>query len=85
MESDIATMDRRDVVDRTLRDNRNKNDDLTKERRSKADKTMHDNRLKNDEITSDRRELKDGNLGMALEVSLVILLVLAIGAYFIFI
>ncbi len=46
---------------------------------------MHDNRLKNDEITSDRRELKDGNLGMALEVSLVILLVLAIGAYFIFI
>jgi len=85
MESDMATMDRREMADKTLSDNRNRNDLLTQERRFKADKTMGENRLKNDEMTANRRETKDGNLNMTLLISLSILAVLAVAALFIFI
>jgi hypothetical protein len=85
MKSDIATIDRREMTDKTTRDNRIRNDKITGERRFKADKTVEKSRLRNDEITANRREIKDGNMNTALAISLLILIVLAVGAYFVFI
>ncbi len=85
MKSDIATMDRRDQTDRTVRDNRNRNDELTGERRSEADKTLRDSRIRNDEMTANRRKINDQNPWGTLAISLLILAALAIGAYLIFI
>lgn len=68
MENDLATADRREMVDRTVMDNRNKNDGLTWERRTKADRketasqTTKNNRNKNDELTRDKRDKTDKTL-----------------------
>ena len=84
MKSDTATGDRREMADRTVRDNRIRNDELTRERRLRADKTMIDNRLRNDEMTSNRRKINDRNPWRTIAIFLLILTVLAVGAYFIF-
>ena len=69
IENDMATSDRRDIVDRTVMDNRNKNDELTWERRTKADKkeiasqTTKNSRNKNDELTRVKRDKTDKTLG----------------------
>lgn len=84
MKNDMATEDRRETADATMKDNRIRNDELTRERRIRADRTTDLNRLRNDEATSDRREMKDGNRSNALAVSLLVLAILTIGAYFIF-
>lgn len=85
MKSDTATIDRREIADKTTRDNRIRNDKITGKRRFRADNTVTKNRLRNDEITANRREIKDGNPSIALAISLLIVVVLAVGAYFIFI
>jgi hypothetical protein len=86
MKNDMATDNRREVADKTLSKSRDRNDALTQERRFKADKTMGMNRARNDEITAERREIKDANSPKgALAIFLLILIVLAIGSYFIFI
>lgn len=58
LKNDLATIDKREIVDRATVNSRNRNDALTQERRFKADKTIGQNRLKNDEMTADRREMK---------------------------
>lgn len=83
MKNDIETSNKRDMVDKTIRDNRSKNDELTDERRFKADETMNKNRLRNDEMTANRRDVRDGNMGTVLAVSLLVLLALAVGIFFI--
>lgn len=84
IESDIATNDRRVNADNLIRENRIKNDELTTERRLKADKIIVDNRQRNDEMTADRRKRNDKS-SMPWAVFLLILVLLAIGAYFILI
>ena len=86
MRNDLATDNRREVADKTLSNDRDRNDALTQERRFKADKKLRDNRNRNDEITVKRREIKNANSPKgALAIFLLILIVLAIGSYFIFI
>jgi hypothetical protein len=75
--------DKGEIASSIIRNNRIKNDDLTEKKRFDADKTTGNNRLKNDVMTANRRDLKDANRDMALAISLLILL--AIGVYFIFI
>ncbi len=82
MESDIATVDKRDKADKVLRDNRIRNDELTMERRFEADDMTREKRLKNDELTANRREIKDENLSRDLAVILVTLMVLAVVVLF---
>lgn len=85
LKSDIATVERREMADKTMSNNRDKNDASTQERRFESDKTMGKNRAKNDETTADRREIKDANGPQgALAIFLLILIVFAIGFYFIF-
>ena len=67
--SDIATMGRRKMADKTTKDNRNRNDALTQERRFKADKTVEMSRFRNDELTANRRDIKDGNKNIFLAIS----------------
>jgi hypothetical protein len=83
--SDIATLDKREIADKTIKDNRIRNDDLTRERRSKADRIMDEHRLKNDETTANRREMKDGNKNLAFATFLLIVAVITFGAYVILI
>jgi len=84
LKSDMATVDKREVADKATVHSRNKNDLLTQERRFQADKTLENNRARNDEITSDRRITKDwANQDMALAISLIVI-ALAIVAFFIF-
>jgi hypothetical protein len=85
MNNDEATMDRRETADATMKDNRIRNDDLTRERRFRADRTMNMNRSRNDEATANRREIRDGNQNDALAISLLVLTILTVGAFFIFI
>ena len=80
MKSDMATIDRRDLADETVRHNRVKNDELTNKRREKADESMEEKRLRNDEMTANRRETKDGNFNLVLALSLVVA-VLAAGVF----
>jgi hypothetical protein len=82
--NDFATMDRREITDKIIRDNRVKNDQLTIERRDRADKTREDNRLRNDEITNNRRKINDRNPWRTLAISLLVLALLAIGVYYFF-
>lgn len=86
MENDTMTIDRRDMEDKTISDNRIRNDGLTRERRYNADKAMEKSRTRNDEITAERREVKDGNFSTILAVSLLISIfaVLAVEVFFIF-
>lgn len=81
----MATMDKREMADEEVRDNRNRNDELTAERRYKEDKTLEDHRIRNDLLTADRREVKDDKRNMALAIGLSLLIVLAIGIFSIFI
>jgi hypothetical protein len=86
--SDIATMDRREAVDKILIDNRDRNDALTQERRFQADKTMSKSRLKNDELTADRRDMEDVRNGkpslvLAAYVLASVVLIVAIFSMFI--
>ena len=83
MKSDIETIDKREMADKTVRDNRNKNDEVTAERRFKADETLQKNRLKNDEITAHRREIKDENSVRDLTIALGIVTALAVVVLFI--
>jgi hypothetical protein len=86
IKNDMATDNRREAADKTLNNNRDRNDALTQERRFKADKVMGKNRARNDKRTVDRRERKDANSPKgALAIFLLILIILAIGVYFIFI
>jgi len=85
MKSDMVTMDKREIADKTIEESRIRNDDLTRERRYKADRTQDMNRLRNDEATADRREIEDGSRTRNFVVSLVLLSALAVVAYFIFI
>jgi len=61
MQSDIATIDKRDMADKLVRDSRVRNDELTIERRyyadmlESADKDVIDHRIKNDESTNEKR------------------------------
>ena len=80
--NDLATMDRREIVDKARIDNRNKNDELTVERRDKADKIMEDNRLRNDEMTANRRKKNDRNPWRTFVISLLVIAALAAGAYY---
>ena len=82
--NDTATTDRREMADKIRIDSRNKNDELTIERRDRADKIREDNRLRNDEMTAGRREKNDRNPWRTLAISLIIIAVLAIGAYYFF-
>jgi len=82
MKSDIETIDRREMTDKKVENNRNRNDKLTRKRRYKADKFLGENRARNDEITANRRNIKDGNMGMALAISVLILVVLTAGVFF---
>jgi len=85
--NDTATIDRREMTDKTKRDNRTRNDELTIERRQKADKIMDEHRLRNDEMTADRRKINDRNPWRTLAISLLILAILsalAFGAYYFF-
>jgi hypothetical protein len=84
LKSDMATIDKREMADSVKSDNRDRNDALTQERRFEADKTIGENRAKNDEITANRREIKDADRGMAVALSLFILIVLSVGIYFTF-
>jgi hypothetical protein len=81
MNSDIATMDRREAEDKTLSNSRDRNDSLTQERRFEADKTKAENRLRNDELTANRRETKDVNQDMVLSISLFLLILLFAGTF----
>jgi len=83
--SDIATTDRRATTDQTVSDKRYRNDKLTRERRAKADKTVVENRTRNDETTANRREVKDGKVGIALAIFLLILVVFSAVIFFSFI
>ena len=83
MESDIATIDRRASADNLIKENRIRNDELTIERRARADKVIEDKRSKNDEMTADRRKRNDQFSGSWV-IFLLILIILAVGAYFIF-
>ena len=86
MKNDRVTTERREMTDKTLSNSRDRNDALTQERRFESDKKLRDNRNRNDEITSKRREIKDAKSPKgALAIFLLILIVLAIGSYFIFI
>ncbi|MFA4953586.1 MAG: hypothetical protein WC584_05160 [Candidatus Pacearchaeota archaeon] len=82
--NDMATTDRREMEDKIVRDNRIRNDELTKEHRAKADQIMNNHRLRNDEMTINRRKINDRNPWRTLAISLLILAVLAIGAYYLF-
>ena len=82
--NDIATTDRRELADKTRKDNRKKNDELTAERRDKTDRIMKESRLKNDEMTIHRREINDRNPWRTFAITLLILAILAIGAYFLY-
>jgi len=82
--SDMATMDKRETVDKALNISRDRNDALTQERRFEADKTIDANRARNDEITADRRAVKDGNRDMVLAISFLTLIVLTVTALIIF-
>ena len=85
--NDTATIDRRKITDKTIRDNRIRNDELTIERRDKADKIMDENRLRNDEMTAYRRKINDRNPWRTLAISVLIialLATLAIGIYYFF-
>jgi len=72
LKSDIATIEKRETADKTVRDNRIRNDELTEKRRSKADKkelaenttenTKISNRLKNDVSTIEKRSKADKTL-----------------------
>jgi hypothetical protein len=77
--SDMATTDRRETADKTLRDNRIRNDELTIERRNKADKIMNENRLRNDEMTIHRRKINDRNPWRTLAIVLL-LVALTVGS-----
>ena len=85
MKSDIETIERREMRDRALSNNRDRNDGLTQERRFKADKLMSENRMRNDEMTANRRETKDENPSMILALFLLIFTFLVIGAFFVLI
>jgi hypothetical protein len=86
LKSDISTIDKREMADKVKSDNRDRNDALTQERRFEADATLKKNRERNDEITADRRVTKDwANQDMALAISLFLLIILAVGIFFIFI
>ena len=85
MESDLATMGKREMKDRTTIDRRNRNDALTQERRFEADKHKGENRARNDEITANRREIKDINRDMVLAISLFLLIILSVGIFLFFI
>ena len=83
IKSDIATIDKREMADTAVRNNRVRNDEITAERREKADKVMDESRVRNDEITAERRETKDGSPGVALTVFSLMLLAFAVGTFFI--
>ncbi|MDP1694763.1 MAG: hypothetical protein Q8L34_04450 [Candidatus Woesearchaeota archaeon] len=83
--SDMATLDKREIADKTIKENRIRNDDLTKERRSKTDKTLDESRLRNDEMTANRREIKDGHDNMRLAMFILAIAVVVFGAYVIFV
>jgi hypothetical protein len=85
LKNHMSTEDRREVADKALSKNRDRNDALTQERRFEADVTLRKNRERNDEITLHRRNLRNKNRDRVIAVSLVIIIGLAIGAYFIFI
>ncbi len=85
MKNDLATMERRETIDKITKDNRTRNDELTSERRSRADKTTDENRTRNDELTSERRDVKDWDSNRALTIFLLVLVILVVSAYFIFI
>lgn len=82
--NDTATIDRREMADKTRRDNREKNDELTAERRNKADRIMEEKRLRNDKMTASRREINDRNPWRTFVIALLILAILAVGAYFLY-
>jgi hypothetical protein len=82
MKNDSATEDRREMADKARRENRIRSDRLTKERRDNADKNMREKRLRNDEMTSHRRKINDRNPWRTLAISLLLLVILAIGAYY---
>lgn len=82
MESDAATEDRREREDNIVMSNRIKNDESTFERRSIADETTKLNRSKNDDLTAHRRGVKDGSTELVLVVCLSVLLILAVGTFF---
>ena len=75
--------DRGKVANKIMRNSRDRNDELTIEKRDKTDRTIMDNRLRNDEITINRRETKDGNIDMALAISLLILVAVVVGIFLI--
>ena len=84
IKNDIATTDRRETAGKARRDSRVHNDELTIERRNKADRIIDENRLRNDEMTNNRRKINDRNPERTiLIISLLILVVLALGAYLI--
>ena len=81
LKNDIATIDRRQMTDFSIRENRIRNDELTRDRRVKYDKILRKKRLRNDEITESNREIKDGNPRMTFVIFLLLLLVLTVGIY----
>ncbi len=80
----MATIERREMEDEHTREGRIRNDGITKERRHKADRILTESRLRNDELTTNRREIKDGYRGMAVAISLLVLIFLSFGTYLLY-
>ncbi len=80
--NDMKTEDRREMVDDITQVNRERNDAITADRRKKADKIIEEQRTKNDEMTSARRKANDRNPWRTFAIWLLIVAVLALGAYY---
>jgi hypothetical protein len=75
-----VTRKNRARADKTLKENRERNDSLTRERRYESDVSLRKNRERNDEIASHRRDLRDANGSRAFAVFLVVFIVLVVAA-----
>jgi len=80
----MVTSDKREMADRMRKENRISNDSITTERRIREDKARDESRLKNDEMTANRRRLNDRNPWRTFAIWLLIIAVLALGAYYLF-
>ena len=80
--NDRETTDRRDMSDQMKIDNRNKNDAMTANRRERADRLMEEHRLKNDQMTANRRKANDRNPWRTFVLWLLMLAIIASGAYY---
>lgn len=77
------TRKKRAREDKTLLENRDRNDSLTRERRFESDLTLRKDRERNDEMASHRRDLRNANKSNAFAVFLVVLILLVAATIFV--